>query len=102
MPAPPIQYGWLPPAQTVRVNSSMWNVPSGYIHQAAHAQGGGPDIQGVYAYPNSGWRSIIWRWADTMRHTSIQRVMRGGKPAYRVESTPTDKASPGTFGNSPR
>lgn len=102
MAAPPVQYGWLPPLQTVRDNGNVWNVPSGYIHQAAHSQNGGPDIQGVYAHPNSDWRSMVWRWADTMRSTSIQRVAQGGKPAYQMELKPTDGPSPGTLGNHPR
>jgi hypothetical protein len=101
--APTVTYGWVPPAQTVGGGASTWTVPAGYVHQTAWAAGGGPDVRGVYAYPTSGWRSMVWRWADTMRPNSIQSVTGpGGKPAYRVELTQDDDASPGTAGNSPR
>jgi len=102
--APPVEYGWLPPAQQVGggANADLL-VPAGYIHQTAWDEGGGPDIQGVYAKPNSGWQSMIWRWADTMRFAAIQHVTGpGGKPAYRMEVAPTDKSSPGTSPDSPR
>src|SRR5688500_15132056 len=75
--APPVEYGWLPPAQQVGGGAvADLTVPAGYIHQTAWAEGGGPDVRGVYAHPNSGWESMIWRWADTMRSNSIQHVTR--------------------------
>jgi hypothetical protein len=101
--APPVEYGWQPPPQTVGGGATVWTVPAGYIHQTAWSQNGGPDIRGVYAKPNSGWQSMVWRWADTMRSNSIQHVTGpGGDPAYRVELAPTDGPSPGTSGNNPR
>jgi len=100
---PPVQYGWLPPAQVVGGGATVQTVPAGYIHQTAWSQNGGPDLRGVYAYPNSGWESMIWRWADTMRSNSIQQVTGpGDKPAYRMELAPTDGPDPGTAGNHPR
>jgi hypothetical protein len=57
----------------------------------------------IYAHPNSGWQSMVWRWADTMRSNSIQHVTGpGGHPAYRAALAPTDKSSPGTAGDHPR
>lgn len=102
--APPVEYGWLPPAQKVGGGAvADLTVPAGYIHQTAWAESGGPDIKGVYAKPNSGWQSMIWRWADTMRSKSIEHVTRPeGKPAYRIEVAPTDKSSPGTSPGNPR
>lgn len=102
--APPVEYGWLPPAQQVGGGAvADLTVPAGYIHQTAWAEGGGPDVRGVYAHPNSGWESMIWRWADTMRSNSIQHVTRPeGKPAHRIEVAPTDQSSPGTSPGNPR
>jgi hypothetical protein len=101
--APPVEYGWVPPAQTVGGGATTWTVPAGYVHQTAWAQNGGPAVRGVYAQPNSGWQSMVWRWADTMRSTSIRSVTGpGGRPAYRMELSPDDHASPGTAGDHPR
>jgi hypothetical protein len=101
-----IQYGYIPPAQTVHGGTTPINVPAGYIHQTAWAASGNkPDIQGVYAYPFGGWNSLVWRWADTMRTNSIQHVASApvsAKPAYRFEITRNDHASPGTAGDHPR
>jgi hypothetical protein len=101
--APPVEYGWVPPAQTVGGGATTWTVPAGDVHQTAWAEGGGPALRGVYAHPVGNWRSMVWRWADTMRSASIRSVTGpGGEPAYRVELTPDDHASPGTAGDHPR
>lgn len=98
-----VNYDWQPPAQQVGDDATAdIAVPQGYIHQTAEALGGGPDIQGVYAEPVSGWESVVWRWADTKRF-SIQRIPRPeGVPTYRMEIEPTDGASSGTHGDAPR
>ncbi len=101
-----VQYGYVPPAQWVGGGSTTTMVPAGYIHQTAWAETGGSgaaDIRGVYAYDYQGWTSMVWRWADTMRQASIQRVTAAdGRPAYRMEIRPDDHASPGTAGDHPR
>lgn len=100
---PTIQYGYVPPSQTVYGGSTPIVVPAGYVHQTAWTTGGGPDIEGVYAFDFGEWRSMVWRWADTMRSDAIQHVVGpGGMPAYRIELTNDDHASPGTAGDHPR
>lgn len=103
-PAPgSVVYGYLPPPQRVGGGRTTWVVPAGYIHQTAWNEAPAADIQGVYAYDFGNWKSLVWRWADTMRADSIQRVIGpGGKPAYRIEIRPTDGASEGTDGDHPR
>ena len=97
-------YGYAPPAQTVHASASTSHVvPPGYIHQTAWKSNAKPDILGVYAYDVGTWKSLVWRWADTMRPDAIQHVTGpGGKPAYRFEVSNGDTSSPGTAGNSPR
>lgn len=108
IPPPPsntVEYGYIPPAQTVHGGADPIYVPAGYIHQTAWAEtgGSGGNLLGVFTYPANGWYSMVWRWADTMRLNSIQAVTApGGKPAYRFELTPNDHASPGTAGDHPR
>ena len=101
-----VQYGYVPPAQTVGGGSTTQTIPAGYVHQTAWAETGGAgaaDIEGVYAYEYAGWKSMVWRWADTMRQQSIQHLTSAdGTAAYRVELTPGDHASPGTAGDHPR
>ncbi len=106
-PSPPshVEYGYLPPAQTVGGGSTVFTVPSGYIHQTAWDQGGGSQIQGVYTWPWNGWQPMVWRWADTMRSNAIVRIAPGPGttyPVYRFELTPQDHSSPGTDGDHPR
>lgn len=103
-PAPlGVEYGFVPEAQTVYGGRTPIPLAPGYIHQTAWTTGGGPDIEGVYAHDFGEWRSLIWRWADTMRPDAIQHVNGpGGLPAYRVELTNDDHASPGTAGDHPR
>lgn len=102
-----VVYDYMPPAQSIYDGSRNIVVPKVYIHQTAWADrrtsANVDDIAGVYVYDYSGWTSMVWRWADTMRNRSIQRVtLPSGKPAYRVELTPGDHASPGTDGDHPR
>jgi len=101
-----VEYGYLPPAQTVGGGSTTFTVPAGQVHQTAWAETGGEgaaNINGAYAYDYQGWKSLAWRWADTMRHESIQQVTGAdGSLGYRVELTPDDHASPGTAGDHPR
>jgi hypothetical protein len=90
-------------------------IPPGFIRQSAEAspaqtpEARPPDLQGVYIEPippppaAPDWQSLVWRWADTQRRDSIQRVFtNGGFPAYRFEVSPSDRASSGTSGNHPR
>lgn len=98
--APGVDYTYMPPAQTVSGGgSSYFTVASGHIHQTDWNREvpNAPDIQGVYVADYAGWRSMVWRWADTMRANSITRVTASnGKPAYRMELTQDDESSPGT------
>ena len=98
-----VEYGFIPEAQTVYPGRHPIEVPAGYVHQTAWDTGGGPDIEGVYAYDFSDWQSMVWRWSDTMRPDAIQHVTGpGGLPAYRVEVANHDHSSPGTAGDNPR
>jgi hypothetical protein len=100
--APPtgqVTYNYFPPAQTIDGPTGLTTVPAGRIHQTAWAETGNgvgaADLDGAYAYPFQGWSSLVWRWADTMRHGSIRMVVgpRGGT-GYRMELTPDDHSSP--------
>lgn len=104
-------YQWTPPDQTVYDSSTNPGqlIPAGFVRQTAWGQPAvspesrPPDLHGVYAAPVEDWNSVVWRWADTWRRDSIQRVTTDGNfPAYRFELAPSDEASPGTSGDAPR
>ncbi|UXI66777.1 polysaccharide lyase [Tahibacter amnicola] len=105
LPVTHVQYGYLPPIQYVGGGMQTSPVPAGRIHQTAWDQSGGPDIVGVYTHDYNGWKSLVWRWADTMRSDAIRPVSPAPGttyPAYRFELAPWDHASPGTAGDHPR
>lgn len=104
-------YQWVPPDQTVYTSSADPGqlIPAGFVRQTAWGrpavspEARPPDLQAVYAAPVTDWNSVVWRWADTWRRDSIQRVITGGNiPAYRFELAQSDGTTPGTSGNAPR
>jgi hypothetical protein len=106
-PDGPVSYNYNPPAQTIHDGSQVFTIPAGMVYQKAwndRAEGDViPYINGVYAADYNGWQSVVFRWADTMRTDAIQRWnMPNGKPAYRIQLTMNDGASPGTLGGNPR
>lgn len=102
-------YGYVPPgSQNIYGGArTFWSVPNAQIHQTSWAQSPGkaPNVQGNYAYSDGVWNALQWRWADTMRNTSVATVPSPGSPSfpsYRFEVKPSDHASPGTAGDHPR
>jgi len=115
----PPNYQWMPAnPETVHAGKTDPDqvIPPGFVRQTAWAslarnppEARPPDLQGLYIEPippppaAPDWQPILWRWADTWRRDSIQRVITGGGfPAYRFEVSQCDKASPGTAGDHPR
>lgn len=101
-----VRYGYIPPVQYTGGGAVPEPVPAGFIHQTAwDAQGTIPDVRGVYTHDFGNWRSLVWRWADTMRIDAITTLDQGPAttaPVYRFELTPDDHSSPGTVGDRPR
>ncbi|WP_411373283.1 heparin lyase I family protein [Arthrobacter sp. MPF02] len=104
-------YQWVPPGQIVydKLADPGQAIPAGFVRQTAWGQPAvapetrPPDLHAVYAAPVKDWKPVVWRWADTPRRNSIQRIITGGNfPAYRFELAQGDKTSEGTVGDAPR